>query len=168
MLKSLKGNSGAKGSTGPTGVAGTAGTAGTAGAKGATGEQGPSHAYSAETYGDATELTATVHVPAGDYAVSGSGEAQVLNEPKDGSVYCVLLIGGTPFDEITATVPNSGEDEFGEKFGLASVANQKTEVLTSPGYVAESCEESFGLPGSEANVEVKHVAVTAIQVGALN
>ncbi len=162
VLRKLKGNSGPKGATGATG---TAGTAGAAGAKGAQGEQGPSHAWSNTVVGDATELGASVTVPAGNYVVSGTGRFGEFDQPESGIGYCELVAGGSEISYSLGTVPNTG-GKFGDPYGEATIPTEGTVTVSAPTPIGDFCEPS--LSSNHVVLHADSVTVVATQVGRLN
>ena len=159
VLTKLKGKRGTLGLPGTPGTRGEKGEKGDKGEKGEKGEAGPSHSYSAEG-----PESASVTVPAGTYFASGVGEFYTKVQTKDGFGGCELDDGETTLDERYTTVAHEGFDN-GESYGGAQVPNQATVTLNSASTLTEQCQE---FSGSEAEVRVENVKITAIQLGASN
>ncbi len=99
-----------------------------------------------------SSATATVSVPAGDYAISGTGQLEALGGGGGGG--CSLTADGSPLGSDT-----SSGTEFVDLPGgqLGSVSDQAIAHLSAPGTIGNSCTASGAV--------VMHDAVTAIKVG---
>jgi hypothetical protein len=179
VLSALKGRRGPAGPTGATGAAGAGGKEGPQGKEGsqgkeglqgkdgARGETGPSHAYSTAVTEKAQEVSATVTVPAGSYAITGSG--QFVNETSGSSNYgvgeCEIQApAGTKLAERLASVPNIGIGEI-VQHGEASIAIEGVAQLKEAGKILARCTEQ---KESTHIVRVTKVSVTATLLGAVN
>ncbi|MFL5895541.1 MAG: hypothetical protein ACJ76Z_10585 [Thermoleophilaceae bacterium] len=143
----FKGQKGAKGDPGAQGAQGAQGSQGIAGADG---PRGPSNAYFNHAYGD----TASVSVPAGDYAVHG--QALFGNTSGGGQGACFLYANG---GALNATAANSGIVTQIPAGGFGQAFDQGVAHLATAGTISNQCSPSGGVGTATTNN-----ALTAVQV----
>jgi hypothetical protein len=142
-----QGPSGSRGPQGPTGSAGAQGLQGVQGPQGIQGPVGPSNAY----FGDSITGTASVSVPAGDYAIYGQGGFSSNGSNGEGA--CYLEVNG---NALSASAANSGWTVQVTPAAGAQVANEGVGHLTSSGTIANACMPSGGaVVGTQAVMAIK-------------
>jgi hypothetical protein len=154
-----QGPAGATGSPGPKGDAGSPGPKGDAGSpgpKGDTGPTGPSDAYFNHATNAGPQLSASVSVPAGDYAIHGDAAfAATTGTAGDGG--CSLSVNGNGLGSAEAYGNRAVQIPAGGQ--AAQVWDDGVAHLAASGTVANDCS-AFG-----AGDVVGDVAVMAIRVG---
>jgi hypothetical protein len=165
---------GARGATGPAGPAGTNGVNGHDGAPGA---RGPSDAYSGSDTTPTDNLnTASVNVPAGDYAVTASGQALYFRDDStyptiDGEMYCTLTSAGDAGHNTGAfaTVPRDGFQSDPQRGGIATMSQNSVFHLTTADTITYTCQNApLGTKDGSAHMQYHNMHITAIRVAALH